>query len=101
MNYAPASTGEPAAASASATVQKSGDEASRVEDAVSVSDNVAEAEPEDVTNYTNRAPVPILHLLREADVEEAVDSHPDPEGIPERNMARLEELGLEGVRRLL
>ena len=58
-------------------------------------------EPEDVTNYTNRAPVPILHLLREADVEEAVDSHPDPEGIPERNMARLEELGLEDVRRLL
>ena len=57
-------------------------------------------EPEDVTNYTNRAPVPILHLLREADVEEAVDSHPDPEGIPERNMARLDELGLEGVRRL-
>ncbi len=58
-------------------------------------------EPEDVTNYTNRAPVPILHLLREADVEEAVASHPDPEGIPERNMARLEELGLEGVLRLL
>jgi hypothetical protein len=54
-------------------------------------------EPEDVTNYTNRAPVPILHLLREADVEEAVDSHSDPEGIPERNMARLEELGVEGV----
>ena len=35
------------------------------------------------------------------DVEEAVASHPDPEGIPERNMARLEELGLEGVRGLL
>ena len=57
-------------------------------------------EPEDVTNYTNRAPVPILHLLREADVEEAVDSHSDPEGIPERNMDRLEELGVEGVARL-
>lgn len=57
-------------------------------------------EPEDVTNYTNRAPVPVLHLLREADVEEAVDSHSDPEGIPERNMARLEDLGVEGVQRL-
>ena len=57
-------------------------------------------DPEDVTNYTNRAPVPIVHLLREADVEEAVDSHSDPEGIPERNMARLEELGVEGVQRL-
>ena len=36
----------------------------------------------------------------QADVEEAVDSHSDPEGIPERNMARLEELGVEGVQRL-
>ena len=56
-------------------------------------------EPEDVTNYTNRAPVPILHLLREADVEEAVDSHPDPEGIPERNMARLRTLTSEELKR--
>jgi hypothetical protein len=54
-------------------------------------------EADDVTNYTNRAPVPILHLLREADVEEAVDGHPDPEGIPGRNMETLRALGLEGA----
>jgi len=57
-------------------------------------------EPTDVTNYTNRAPTPIVHLLRETDVEAAVDSYPDPEEIPGRNMARLRALGLEGVSEL-
>jgi hypothetical protein len=54
-------------------------------------------EADDVTNFTNRAPVPILHLLREADVEAAVEGHPDPEGIPARNMEALRALGQEGV----
>ena len=42
--------------------------------------------PEDAENYTNRAPWPLLHLLREDSLEKAVASHPDPEQIPERNI---------------
>ncbi|EED36667.1 conserved hypothetical protein [Luminiphilus syltensis NOR5-1B] len=44
-------------------------------------------------NYSNRSPYPMLHLLREASVEQAIDVHPDPEGIPERNIARLNATG--------
>ncbi len=53
--------------------------------------------PDDLENYTNRSPVPIVHLLREDDVTEAVDNHPDPEGIPERNIERLREMGREEI----
>lgn len=56
---------------------------------------------DDVSNWTNRAPFPILHLLKEDSVERAVDAHPDPDSIPERNIERLEQLGLAGVLKLL
>jgi len=56
--------------------------------------------PTEAGNYTNRSPVPILHLLREDSVEAAVDSHPDPDGIPEANVARLEAMSLTERRRL-
>ena len=55
---------------------------------------------ESVTNYTNRSPFPMLHLLRESSVSKAVDGHPDIEGIPARNMELLEKLGLEKVKKL-
>ena len=48
-------------------------------------------------DFTNRSPYPVLHLLREDDVSEAVDRHPDPEGIPAANVARLEAMGHEAV----
>ena len=56
---------------------------------------------EDVGNCTNRSPYPMLHLLREASVERAVDAFPDPDAIVERNIATLEKLGTAGYRRLL
>lgn len=52
----------------------------------------ADAPPDDPANATNRAPHPTLHLLRVADVSRAVDAHPDPEGIPSRNVALLRAL---------
>ena len=52
----------------------------------------AEVDPDDPANQTNRAPWPTLHLLRVADVAQAIDSHPDPEGIPARNVALLRRL---------
>jgi len=50
-----------------------------------------------LSHFTNRAPHPILHLLREADVAEAVAQHPDPEGIPAANIAGLDTLGESSV----
>lgn len=53
--------------------------------------------PDDAENYTNRSPFPMLHLLREDRVALAVDSHPDPDAIPARNIALMQELGAEGM----
>ena len=57
--------------------------------------------PDDVSNYTNRAPYPTLHLLREDSVERAVAAFPDPDVIVERNIETLDKLGVEGWTRLL
>jgi hypothetical protein len=57
------------------------------------------SEPEDIENYTNRAPYPILHLLREASVERATQAFPDAADIYERNQETLRRLGHEGWRR--
>jgi uncharacterized protein len=56
--------------------------------------------PDDMENYTNRSPYPMLHLLREDSVERAVASFPDAASIYERNIATLKNLGLEGWRAL-
>ena len=49
--------------------------------------------PEDAENYTNRSPYPILHLLREESVTRAIEHYPDIDAVPERNIARLNEMG--------
>lgn len=55
---------------------------------------------DDVSNYTNRAPFPILHLLRESSIDRAVASVPDTDAIYKRNIATLKQLGKEGWERL-
>lgn len=55
----------------------------------------------DVENYTNRAPYPILHLLREESLEKAIQSHPNTHRIPDDNIRRMNELGLEHMIQLL
>jgi uncharacterized protein len=55
---------------------------------------------DDISNYTNRAPYAILHLLREDSVERAVEAFPQAEMIFETNIATLEKLGLEGWKSL-
>ena len=57
-------------------------------------------EPDDITNYTNRAPYPILHLLREDSVERAVAAFPDELAIAETNIGTLEKLGIQGWKAL-
>jgi uncharacterized protein len=56
----------------------------------------AGAEEDDITNYTNRAPHPTLHLLREASMDRAVAAFPDAAAIYEANLEVLRRLGREG-----
>ncbi|MBA4265350.1 MAG: DUF1415 domain-containing protein [Comamonadaceae bacterium] len=59
-------------------------------------------EVDDVTNCTNQAPYPVLHLLREDSVERAVASEGgDSEAIVSRNLKTLRDLGVDGWRALL
>jgi len=57
-------------------------------------------EPNDVENYTNRAPYPLLHILREASLERAIAEFPDVEQIPERNITLMNSMGAEQLQRL-
>lgn len=57
--------------------------------------------PEDIANYTNRAPYPILQLLREASIDRVLETYPEPDDITERNINTLQQLGLEGWKKLL
>lgn len=51
---------------------------------------------DDITNHTNRAPYPTLHLLREASMDRAVAAFPDAAAIYETNMETLRRLGRAG-----
>jgi len=56
----------------------------------------AGVEAEDITNATNRAPYPTLHLLREDSVSRAVEAFPDAQAIFGRNIEVLRQLGPDG-----
>lgn len=57
--------------------------------------------PDDIENYSNRSPFPMLHLLREASIDKAVAAFPDAASIYERNIATLHQLGTAGWTQLL
>lgn len=56
---------------------------------------------DDVSNYTNRSPFPMIHLLREASVEKAIEFYGDTSTIPDDNIALMEEMGLQKVENIL
>jgi uncharacterized protein len=56
----------------------------------------AGADDDEITNCTNRAPYPTLHLLREQSIDRAVAAFPDAALIYEANMEVLRRLGREG-----
>lgn len=60
-----------------------------------------ESDDDDPANYTNRSPYPMLHLLREEDLDAAIDAHPDAEGIPDRNVAWARAKGIDFMKALL
>lgn len=60
----------------------------------------ADTQSDDIENYTNRSPYPMLHILREASVERAIAAVPDTDEIYRRNIRTLHDLGHAGWERL-
>lgn len=56
---------------------------------------------DDPSNYTNRSPYPMLHILREASLTHAIDNFPDTSSIPEKNIAFTKQKGLLYMQALL
>ncbi|NQZ05916.1 MAG: DUF1415 domain-containing protein [Algicola sp.] len=61
----------------------------------------ADADKDDAANYTNRAPCPVVHFLREDDIAEALADYPDPENIPDRNITLARRKGTKKMAQLL
>jgi len=61
----------------------------------------AESDENDPANYTNRSPFPMLHLIREQSLEQALAHYKDPENIPDANVQLARELGLKKMQSLL
>lgn len=60
----------------------------------------ADADEQDPANYTNRSPYPMMHLIREASLERALQHHPDPDSIPDTNIKLAREKGLAQMQAL-
>jgi len=56
------------------------------------------SEADDAANTTNRSPYPMLHLIREASIEKALATYPEPENIPQRNIKYARALGLDTMK---
>jgi len=61
----------------------------------------AGSDDQDPANYTNRSPFPMIHILREADLDRALKTFFHPERIPEKNMALCKKLGVEKMKKAL
>lgn len=56
---------------------------------------------DDASNYTNRSPLPTLHLLREASMEKVLSVYNNPEQIPENNIKLAREKGSQFFNQIL
>lgn len=61
----------------------------------------ADSKFDDPANYTNRAPYPMLHLIREESLAKVLANHPDPDSIPGRNIELCRDKGLAAMKALL
>ena len=55
----------------------------------------------DAENYTNRSPYPLIHILREQSVEQAIISHPDISTVPSNNIALMNQLGTDTLSKIM
>ncbi len=56
--------------------------------------------PDSPENLTNRSPYPLLHIIREASIESALEHYDQPEDIPVRNIEKMNALSEAEKRRL-
>jgi hypothetical protein len=61
----------------------------------------AGSEKNDASNFTNRSPYPMLHLIREKSLEAAITSYPDIEQVPKNNIRKLQEIGYAEMQKKL
>ena len=48
---------------------------------------------DDASNFTNRSPVPVIHIIREKSLEIVLSKYPEPEKIPNKNIALARSTG--------
>jgi len=58
-------------------------------------EGTVESEP---TNYTNRSPLPLIHIIRREEVARAIASHPDIDSVPIVNQEKMRDLGEEHLK---
>jgi len=51
----------------------------------------------DISNWTNRAPFPTIHIIREGQMSRVLMHYKTPEEIPERNIELMKTLGRDGL----
>lgn len=61
----------------------------------------ADTAVDDVSNYTNRSPYPMVHILKEESLDKAIDFYGDTETIPEKNIQLMRQLGLHKIKQLI
>jgi len=54
----------------------------------------------DASNYTNRSPWPMIHIIRHSSIEKGLQYYKNPEQIPENNIKLTREIGTEFLRKL-
>ncbi|KXJ52202.1 DUF1415 domain-containing protein [Neptuniibacter pectenicola] len=57
----------------------------------------AGVEANDISNWTNRAPFPTIHIIREGQMSRVLMHYKTPEEIPERNIELMKTLGRDGL----
>ena len=60
----------------------------------------AGVEEDDISHYTNRSPYPMIHIIRESQMSRVLAKHPNPDAIPERNIALLKSMGKDALEKL-
>lgn len=56
---------------------------------------------DDASNFSNRSPYPMLHILREASVEKAIEHYDNIDDVPEINIQKLKKIGFEKMQNAL
>jgi len=55
----------------------------------------------DASNFSNRSPYPMLHILRENSIEDALSSYNNIEDVPQNNINTLDKIGFEKMQKTL